>query len=91
MTILIFLTSKPSLFLLNLHKKPSVYRKHFQKIVLLHLKIVRELRKNLSSFFSSHQVYSVRHSVIKKNHSAMVPHLFFTNIYCAVHFGWICL
>ena len=51
MTILIFLTSKPALLLLNLNKKLAVYRKHFQKIALLDLKIVSELRKNLSSSF----------------------------------------
>ena len=45
MTILIFLTSKPSLILLNLNT-PAVYRKHFRKIALFHLKIAIELRKN---------------------------------------------
>ena len=46
MTILIFLTPKPLLLLLNSNKKPAVYRKHFRKIALLYLKIVGELRKN---------------------------------------------
>ena len=54
MEILIFLTSKPSLLNLNLNQIPAVYRKHFRKIALLHLKIVSGLRKNLSSFF--HQI-----------------------------------
>ena len=51
MTILIFLTSKPLLLLLNQNKNPAIYRKHFRKFVLLHLKIVNKQRKNLSSFF----------------------------------------
>ena len=38
-------------FIISFKFKPAVYRKQFQKIVLLHLKIVSELRKNLSSFF----------------------------------------
>ena len=51
MTILIFLTSKPLLLLLNLNKKPAVYRKHSRKVALLYLKILSELRKSLGSFF----------------------------------------
>ena len=43
---LIFLTSKPSALLLDLDKKPAVCRKYFQKIILLHLKIMGELKKN---------------------------------------------
>ena len=50
MTILIFLTFKLSLLLLNLNKKTAEYRKRFRKIVLLHLKIVSELERSLSSF-----------------------------------------
>ena len=51
MTTLMFLTSKPSLLYLNLNKKPEVYGKHFQKNSLFYLKVVSELRKNLSSCF----------------------------------------
>ena len=66
MTILIFFTSKSSLLLLNLNKKPAVYRKLFQKIVLLHLKIVSKRKKKELRI----------NCMIKTIYSAIVPHLF---------------
>ena len=81
MAILIFFTSKPSLLLLNLNKKPPVYRKYLQKIGLLHLKIVSKLRNNLSSFFHHIKVYA-----------DIVPHFYsFTDMYCIIYFDMIFL
>ena len=86
-----FLTSKPSLLYLNLNKKPAVYRKHFRKIALLHLKIVSELRKNLRSF--SHHINFIVFGTVwsKINLLSYSATFFFTDIYRIVNFERICL
>ena len=86
------LTSKPSLLYSDLKKNPAAYIGNTsEKLNLLQLKIVSELRKNLSSFFY-HIKFIVYETVWSKTiYSAIAPHLFFTDIYRMVNFDKICL
>ena len=53
---------------------------------------MNESRKNLSAFFHQIKFIVFERVQLKKFYSAIVPHLFFTDIYCMVNFliGFAC-